>query len=121
MDPFTIFLLMMMSAGAVYAIHKGSSGASSTSVKHESNSIFAASKQLCFNCGSENLGKVNFCIYCGKSFAQMVDKCSVCNLDITPEDKIAKCPYCGCLSHVDHLKEWTKIRGNCPNCGNRLI
>lgn len=120
MDPFTIFLLTMISAGAVYAIHKGRSGESSEPVEHKSNSTLTAAKQLCFSCGSETPGKANFCIYCGKAFAQMIDKCSVCNLDITPEDEIAKCPYCGCLSHRDHFLEWVKVRGTCPNCTARL-
>jgi hypothetical protein len=70
----------------------------------------------CLYCGSEIPKNAKVCPSCG---AERV-KCSVCNLDIITGEFFVKCPHCGALSHRDHLLEWVKIRGTCPNCKKKL-
>ena len=81
-------------------------------VKHTSSTR----RPKCLYCGSEILENANFCIFCGEARAI----CSVCNLDIIPGDPIVRCPHCGVLNHKDHLLEWIKVRGYCPNCREKL-
>ncbi|MHA1578182.1 MAG: RING finger protein [Candidatus Freyarchaeota archaeon] len=47
-------------------------------------------------------------------------RCIVCNLKIKEGENIVYCPFCGLPSHRDHLLEWLKIKGFCPNCGKPL-
>ncbi len=71
------------------------------------------------------------CVFCGGIFPEELDicpecgeervRCSVCQLNIVFGDDVVRCPHCGVLSHRDHLLEWIKIRGFCPNCRERLI
>ncbi|MFB0563938.1 MAG: RING finger protein [Candidatus Lokiarchaeia archaeon] len=66
------------------------------------------------------------CVFCGGNFPEELDicpecgeervKCSVCQLKIIFGDNVIRCPHCGVLSHRDHILEWIKIRGFCPNC-----
>ncbi|MFB0559813.1 MAG: DUF2341 domain-containing protein [Candidatus Lokiarchaeia archaeon] len=70
----------------------------------------------CVYCGCELSENANFCPLCGMAVAF----CSVCNLDIFPGDPIVRCPHCDVLNHKDHLLEWIKIRGYCPNCREKL-
>jgi hypothetical protein len=70
------------------------------------------------------------CVFCGGNFPEELDicpecgeervKCSVCQLNIAFGDDVVRCPHCGVLSHRDHLLEWIKIRGFCPNCREKL-
>lgn len=48
------------------------------------------------------------------------EKCTVCNLKIKVEDRKVYCPFCGLPAHRDHLLEWLKIKGFCPNCAKPL-
>jgi uncharacterized Zn-finger protein len=73
-------------------------------------------KLKCLFCGSEITNDAETCPNCGKARA----KCPVCWNDISPEDRFAKCPYCDTLYHRDHLLEWMKVKGFCPNCQNKL-
>ncbi|MGQ9723555.1 MAG: hypothetical protein ACUVXA_19820 [Candidatus Jordarchaeum sp.] len=71
------------------------------------------------------------CMFCGGNFPEGGDicpergeervRCSVCQLKIVFDDDVIRCLHCGVLSHRDHLLEWIKIRGFCPNCRERLI
>lgn len=47
-------------------------------------------------------------------------KCSVCNLEIKEDESVIYCPYCQAPAHRDHLYEWIRVRGYCPNCRRRL-
>jgi hypothetical protein len=70
----------------------------------------------CLYCGSEIPKNAKVCPSCGAARVM----CPVCNLDIVFGDLFIKCPFCGILSHRDHLLEWIKIRGTCPNCKKKL-
>ncbi len=74
-------------------------------------------KPNCIYCGSAVLENAKFCIFCGKD---IIEKCSVCNRDIISGDQIVRCPSCHIPSHRDHLLEWIKIKGYCPNCKEKL-
>ncbi|MHA1604451.1 MAG: hypothetical protein ACTSWF_07365, partial [Candidatus Freyarchaeota archaeon] len=75
--------------------------------------------------------KADRCVFCGGNFPEELDicpecgkervRCSVCQLNIVFGDDVVRCPHCCVLSHRDHLLEWIKIRGFCPNCRERLI
>nr|MDO8079461.1 hypothetical protein [Candidatus Freyarchaeota archaeon] len=73
-------------------------------------------KWCCLFCGFEIQGNTKFCPNCGGARL----KCSVCQTEIVTEEQYVKCPYCGVLSHKDHLFEWIKMRGTCPNCNKKL-
>lgn len=73
-------------------------------------------KPSCLFCGSEIPENSEFCPVCGKARA----KCSVCHNDLVSEDQYVKCPYCGALSHREHLLKWIRGKGYCPNCRQRL-
>ena len=51
---------------------------------------------------------------------EIVGKCSVCELSIYLSDDTLMCPVCDESAHRDHLLEWIKVKGNCPNCGTNL-
>ncbi|NVM52286.1 MAG: hypothetical protein HWN66_01195 [Candidatus Helarchaeota archaeon] len=52
--------------------------------------------------------------------SEVVDVCMVCNLPIYQDEPVLECPTCQSRAHRDHLLEWFKIKGFCPNCGNKL-
>jgi hypothetical protein len=70
----------------------------------------------CLFCGAKIPEDAKFCPNCGG--AQL--ECSVCKAGIVSGDTLVKCPYCGVLSHREHLLEWIKVKGNCPNCSETL-
>ncbi|MFB0559831.1 MAG: right-handed parallel beta-helix repeat-containing protein [Candidatus Lokiarchaeia archaeon] len=70
----------------------------------------------CVYCGCELSENAKFCPLCGKAIAI----CSVCNRDILSGEVFVECPYCHVPSHRDHLLEWIKVKGYCPNCKERL-
>nr|MDO8082925.1 right-handed parallel beta-helix repeat-containing protein [Candidatus Freyarchaeota archaeon] len=70
----------------------------------------------CVYCSRELSENANFCPLCGKAIAI----CSVCNRDILFGEVFVECPYCHVPSHIDHLSEWIKVKGYCPNCKERL-
>lgn len=48
-------------------------------------------------------------------------RCCVCDLEIKKEDKnTTKCPHCGALAHNDHLLEYVKMSGACPECKKEI-
>ncbi|MEM3585844.1 MAG: hypothetical protein QXO71_00860 [Candidatus Jordarchaeaceae archaeon] len=49
-----------------------------------------------------------------------LSRCTVCNLEIKEENRKVHCPFCGLPAHRDHLLEWLKIKGFCPNCAKPL-
>ncbi len=70
----------------------------------------------CLFCGEKMPEGAELCPNCGGER----EKCSVCLLDIEYGEDFAKCPECGVFSHSDHLLEWLKIKGFCPNCRTEL-
>ncbi|MFB0562900.1 MAG: zinc-ribbon domain-containing protein [Candidatus Lokiarchaeia archaeon] len=70
----------------------------------------------CPGCGEALYEEANFCPYCGFK----LENCIVCNRIIGKEDEITKCLHCSGLAHRDHLLEYIKVKGRCPNCGKGL-
>ena len=68
---------------------------------------------LCVWCGSELAPGDEKCPSCGKS----PPKCLICNTELTTNDELEKCPFCGTLFHREHYEKWTKTKKNCPKCG----
>jgi predicted RNA-binding Zn-ribbon protein involved in translation (DUF1610 family) len=73
-------------------------------------------KSKCFYCGLEIPRDAEYCPHCGESRV----RCSVCLGDIASGDQFVKCPNCGVLSHRNHMLEWIKVKGYCPNCRQKL-
>jgi predicted RNA-binding Zn-ribbon protein involved in translation (DUF1610 family) len=48
------------------------------------------------------------------------EKCTVCGLQLTRDDNVARCPHCGNPAHRTHLLEWIHRRNRCPVCGKYL-
>lgn len=46
--------------------------------------------------------------------------CLICKADFTEDDQILACPYCMYGSHKSHIEEWVKVKGNCPNCLEKI-
>ena len=83
--------------------------------KYDKN-ISAPRKLKCLYCGSKIPQDAEFCSSCGAARV----RCTVCNLDIVSGEQFIKCPHCSTLSHRDHLLEWIKVKGFCPNCLEKL-
>ncbi|WXG42236.1 MAG: zinc ribbon domain-containing protein [Candidatus Freyarchaeum deiterrae] len=73
---------------------------------------YIKTKLECLFCGSEIPENAEYCPHCGETRA----RCSVCNKDIVLGDLHVKCPYCGALSHRNHLPKGKKEKKYCPNC-----
>ncbi|WXG42241.1 MAG: zinc ribbon domain-containing protein [Candidatus Freyarchaeum deiterrae] len=73
-------------------------------------------KPDCLYCGTEIPEDAEFCPHCGEARV----RCPVCSKDIVSGDRFVKCPYCGALNHREHLLEWIKVKGYCPNCKRKL-
>lgn len=71
---------------------------------------------FCPFCGAGIKENATFCWNCLEEF----QKCVVCNLLILDLDALTKTPCCKTYAHRAHLKEWLKIKGTCPNCGEKL-
>ena len=70
----------------------------------------------CPYCGAEIEEGATSCENCLEEF----QKCVVCNLPTLDLDDLTKTPCCKTYAHSAHLKEWLKIKGKCPNCGEKL-
>jgi predicted transcriptional regulator len=46
--------------------------------------------------------------------------CSVCKGAMSSADDLVACPHCRHEAHPLHIKEWLKIKGECPVCRNKL-
>ncbi|MHA2092440.1 MAG: RING finger domain-containing protein [Candidatus Kariarchaeaceae archaeon] len=44
------------------------------------------------------------------------DTCLVCRLTIDDEDIVEPCGNCNRYYHYKHIREWFKIKANCPAC-----
>jgi len=44
--------------------------------------------------------------------------CIICNFPVLSD--FVKTPCCDVYAHRSHLREWLKIKGKCPNCGEKL-
>jgi hypothetical protein len=42
--------------------------------------------------------------------------CNVCRQNIDDEDIVEACGNCHRYYHFRHLREWLKIKSNCPSC-----
>ncbi|MEM3563797.1 MAG: RING finger protein [Candidatus Jordarchaeaceae archaeon] len=49
------------------------------------------------------------------------DECPICRKVLLEGDKTEVCPNCLERFHRDHLLEWVKVKGTCPNCGQRIV
>ncbi|MFB0561062.1 MAG: Ig-like domain-containing protein, partial [Candidatus Lokiarchaeia archaeon] len=76
----------------------------------------APGKPKCLYCGSDIPIDAKFCSYCGETKT----KCAVCNRFLFFGDELAECPYCGALSHREHLLQWISLKGVCPKCKEKL-
>ncbi len=70
----------------------------------------------CFKCGSEFPSTLTNCPVCGHERV----RCMVSQLDIQYDDKVFYCPYCGTPAHLNHIREWIKVKAVCPNCQHKL-
>lgn len=73
-------------------------------------------KPQCFECNAIITEINNPCPKCNA----MLPLCTVCKGPLLVSDFIVSCPYCKHESHSTHLKEWLKIKGECPVCKNSL-
>ncbi|MCE7734600.1 MAG: E3 ubiquitin protein ligase [Candidatus Heimdallarchaeota archaeon] len=88
------------------------------------NKYFVKSKQLfrikakpqCFECNTIITEVKDPCPKCNA----MLPLCTVCKGPLLVSDFIVACPYCSHESHSTHIKEWLKIKGECPVCKNSL-
>ncbi len=48
--------------------------------------------------------------------SQRDDRCMVCNRELTPDQDIVFCPYCGSVAHRPHLVQWVHEGNPCPRC-----
>ena len=46
--------------------------------------------------------------------------CLICKTTTREGQEITECPHCQAVFHKDHLEEWIKIKGICPNCNKNL-
>jgi hypothetical protein len=67
---------------------------------------------LCIWCGAELAPGDEKCPSCGKK----PPKCLICNTELTTEDELEKCPFCGALFHREHYKKWAETKKYCPKC-----
>ncbi len=70
----------------------------------------------CLSCKEELPEPNSECPSCGAP----PPTCSVCRGAIDSRDPIARCPSCKYVAHDSHLKEWLKIKGECPVCRAQL-
>ncbi|MFX0101092.1 MAG: hypothetical protein ACFFCS_16070 [Candidatus Hodarchaeota archaeon] len=47
-------------------------------------------------------------------------RCLICGKEIEIFDEPASCPVCGAKSHLVHLLEWVRMKGECSACSARL-
>jgi len=69
---------------------------------------------FCPNCDAEVQVGNSSCENCLEEF----QTCVVCNLPVLGD--LSETPCCRAYAHRPHLKEWLKIKGKCPNCGEKL-
>jgi len=68
----------------------------------------------CPSCGTSLGSRADKCESCGEDFL----KCIVCHLPILND--YTKTPCCGSPAHSVHLREWLKIKEECPICKEKL-
>ncbi len=73
-------------------------------------------KPQCFECDTFITEVHEPCPNC----KAMLPLCTVCKGPLLTSDFIVSCPYCNHESHSTHIKEWLKIRGECPICKNAI-
>ncbi|OLS27341.1 MAG: hypothetical protein HeimC2_11780 [Candidatus Heimdallarchaeota archaeon LC_2] len=69
--------------------------------------------KTCMSCGA--IAKRFPCEICSEG-----TQCTTCKLNIGQGEDSLHCPYCKQPSHSKHLLEWLKIKGECPNCREKL-
>lgn len=70
-------------------------------------------EKTCMSCGA--IAKRFPCEICSEG-----TQCTTCKLNIGQGEDSLHCPYCKRPSHSKHLLEWLKIKGECPNCKEKL-
>ena len=73
-------------------------------------------RPVCFNCGSLLEDPKLPCPNCG---AQPL-KCTVCRGVLSSTEEILVCPSCRQPAHAPHIKEWLRIRPECPYCREKI-
>jgi hypothetical protein len=48
------------------------------------------------------------------------ENCLVCKREITSGQTYLFCLHCGRIAHTKHLLEYSRIKGTCPNCNERI-
>jgi RNA polymerase subunit RPABC4/transcription elongation factor Spt4 len=49
-----------------------------------------------------------------------IGACLVCNLELSSDDNVARCPHCQNVFHKTHLTKWVGKWKRCPACGEHL-
>ncbi|WXG41987.1 MAG: zinc-ribbon domain-containing protein [Candidatus Freyarchaeum deiterrae] len=70
----------------------------------------------CVYCGTQIHEGDRFCRVCGN----VIMYCTLCKRYLFSWENVLECPNCGATCHRDHLLEWIKVKGCCPNCEKRL-
>jgi hypothetical protein len=52
-------------------------------------------------------------LYVGKTGKE---KCGICKLEFTPDDRKIQCPKCKTLFHFEHIEYWLQKNEKCPIC-----
>ncbi|MHA2248896.1 MAG: hypothetical protein ACXAD7_00975 [Candidatus Kariarchaeaceae archaeon] len=73
-------------------------------------------KPKCFSCGIILQDYRKPCPEC----TAVPPICSVCKGAMSSADDLVACPHCRHEAHPSHIKEWLKIKGECPVCRNKL-
>ncbi|NHK30235.1 MAG: hypothetical protein FK730_02710 [Asgard group archaeon] len=49
------------------------------------------------------------------------EKCGICKLEFTSDDRIIQCPKCKTLFHFEHIEYWLQKNEKCPVCSYLFI
>jgi predicted transcriptional regulator len=71
----------------------------------------------CYYCQEIIDVESSICPYCKKE----VPICSVCKRKIYNGSEVLACPNCNAKAHSNHIREWLKSIGSCPNCKKHLL
>ncbi len=85
--------------------------------------------KVCASCGKWNNLEKRECWSCNKSLAkspkhtQKIEThrhCVVCKAELYPGERIVLCPSCQAQGHHGEYLEFMKVKGECPDCGERF-
>ena len=87
-------------------------GRVNTQFEGEIESSEIAPRANCLRCGATLTDNSRACEECGFNLTE----CAICKRELNFGDSISSCPHCSTQFHDIHIKEWLKIKGNCPTC-----